>query len=76
MGYPSEHGQSNAVMAQLGWKTIKERRLQHKARLIYKATHGMAPTALKELFPTATVIRPHDHNLRNPDMNLYILKKC
>ena len=27
MGYPKEHGQSNAAMAELGWKTLKERRL-------------------------------------------------
>ena len=83
MGYPNEHGQSNAAMAELGWKTLKERRLQSKSRLMYKITHGMAPTVLIELFSTSSVIRPHDHNLRNSNMNLYIpfpktdyLKKC
>ena len=83
MGHPNEHGQSNAAMAELGWKTLKERRLQSKSRLMYKITHGMAPTVLIELFSTSSVIRPHDHNLRNSNMNLYIpfpktdyLKKC
>ena len=83
MGYPNGHGQSNAAMAELGWKTLKERRLQSKARLVYKITHGMAPTVLIELFSTSSMIRPHDHNLRNFNMNLYIpfpktdyLKKC
>ena len=76
MGYPNEHGQSDAAMAELGWKTLKERQLQSKARLMYKITHGLAPIAL-------SVTRPHDHNLRNSEMNLYIpfpnsecLKKC
>ena len=41
MGYPN--GQSDAAMAELGWKTLKERRLQSKARLVYKITHGLAP---------------------------------
>ena len=41
MGYQNEHGRSNAAMAELGWKTLKERRLQSKARLVYKITHGM-----------------------------------
>ena len=52
MGYPNEHGQSNAAMAELGWKTLKERRLQSKARLMYKITHGMAPIVLIELSST------------------------
>ena len=60
-------------MAELGWKTLKERRLQSKARLVYKITHVMAPTVLIELFSTSSVIRHHDHNLRNSNMNLYIL---
>ena len=72
MGYPNEHGQSNAAMAELGWKTLKERRLQSKARLMYKITHGLAPIALTELFSFTSVIRLHDHNLRNSEMNLYI----
>ena len=46
MSYPNEHGQSNAAMAELGWKTLQERRLQSKARLMHKITHGMAPTVL------------------------------
>ena len=51
---------SNAAMAELGWKTLKERRLQSKARLMYKITHGTAPTVLIELFSASSMIRPHD----------------
>ena len=74
MGYPNEHGQSDAAMAELGWKTLKVRRLQSKTRLMYmyKITHGLAPIALSELFSFTSVIRAHDHNLRNSEMNLYI----
>ena len=50
---------------------------------MYKITHGLATIALSELFSFTSVIRPHDHNLRNSEMNLYIpfpnseyLKKC
>ena len=44
MGYPNEYGQSNAAMAELGWKTLRpERRLQSKARLMYKITYGLTP---------------------------------
>ena len=34
MGYPNDHSQSNAAMAELGWKTLKECWLQSKARLM------------------------------------------
>ena len=72
MGYLVEHGQSNAAIAELGWKTLKERRLQSKARLMCKIPRGMAPTVLIDLFSTSSIIRPHYHNLRNSNMNLYI----
>ena len=50
---------------------------------MYKIIHGLAPIVLIESFSTSSMIRPHDHNLRNSDMNLYIpfpkteyLKRC
>ena len=72
MAYLVEHGQSNAAMAELGCKTLNERRLQSKARLVCKIAHGMAPTVVIESFSTSSMIRPHDPNLRNSNMNLYI----
>ena len=48
MAYLVEHGQSNAAMAELGCKTLNERRLQSKARLVCKIAHGMAPTVVIE----------------------------
>ena len=64
MGFPNDHGQLNAAMAELGWKTPKERlRIAIKARLMYKITYGMGPTVLTELFSTSSMIRSHDYNL-------------
>ena len=72
MGYPNEHGCSEAALTALGWKTLKERRFESKARLMYKIIHGtgFAPTVLTEIFSSASVVRPHDYNLRNSDMKL------
>ena len=42
MGYPNEHGRSKAALTELGWKTLKERRLESKARLVYVIIHGFA----------------------------------
>ena len=64
MGFPNDHGQLNAAMAELGWKTSKERlRIAIKARLMYEITYGMGPTVLTELFSTSSMIRSHDYNL-------------
>jgi hypothetical protein len=43
LGYRNEQGQSEAALSELGWKTLKERRLIMKARLMYKITHSQAP---------------------------------
>ena len=37
---------------------------------MYKIIHGFAPTVLTEIFSSASVVRPHDYNLRNSDMKL------
>ena len=57
-------------MTALGWKTLKERRFESKARLMYKIIHGFSPTALTEIVSSASVVRLHDYNLRNSDMKL------
>ena len=70
MGYSNEHGRSEAALTELGWKTLQERRLELKARLMFKIIHGFASTVLIELFSSVSVVRPRDHNLRNSDMKL------
>jgi hypothetical protein len=56
LGYRNEHGQSEAALTELGWKTLKERRLIMKARLMYKITHSQAPVALTEIFENSQSI--------------------
>jgi hypothetical protein len=70
LGYRNEHGQSEAALSELGWKTLKERRLIMKARLIYKITHSQAPVALTEIFENSQQI----YNLRNNEFKLYLQK--
>jgi hypothetical protein len=70
LGYRNEHGQSEAALSELGWKTLKERRLIMKARLMYKITHSQAPVALTEIFENSQQI----YNLRNNEFKLYLQK--
>ena len=65
------HGQSEAALSELGWKTLKERRLIMKAGLMYKITHSQAPViALTEIFENSQQI----YNLRNNEFKLYLQK--
>ena len=50
LGYRNEHGQSEAALNELKWKTLMQRRLLLKARLVYKIVYGQAPTILIEIF--------------------------
>ena len=70
LGFRNEHGQSEAALCELGWKTLKERRLIMKARLMYKITHSQAPVALTEIFENLQQI----YNLRNNEFKLYLQK--
>ena len=42
-GRKNEHGQSELALNKLNFKTLKERRTQFIASLMYKITHGLAP---------------------------------
>ena len=48
LGYRNEHGQSEAALNELQWKTLMQRRLVMKARLMYRIIHGQAPAVLIE----------------------------
>jgi hypothetical protein len=58
-------------MSLVQWKTLNERPLISKARLVYKIIHRFAPAVLTEIFSSVTVVIPHDHDcsLRNSDMH-------
>ena len=49
-GRKNEHGQSELVLNELNFKTLKERRTQFIASLMYKITHGLAPKKLIDIF--------------------------
>jgi hypothetical protein len=70
LGFTNEHGQSEAALSELGWKTLKERTLIMKTRLMYKITHSQAPVALTEIFENSQQI----YNLRNDEFKLYLQK--
>ena len=72
MNLKNEHGQSVIAQKSLGWITLKERRTQMKAKLMYKTVNGLAPQRLCEIFKNVNEI--HDYNLRGSLTKLYIPK--
>ena len=73
LGYRNEHGQSEAALNELRWKTLKQRRLVMKARLMFRIIHGQAPAVLIESFQNPNAPQ-HDYNLRNSDYGFYLTK--
>ena len=64
LGYRNEHGQSEAALNELQWKTLMQRRLVLKARLMYKIIHGQASAILIESIQNP-IDSQHNYNLRN-----------
>ena len=55
------------------WKTLMQRRLVMKARLMYRIIHGQAPAILIESFQNP-IAPQHNYNLRNSDLGFYLPK--
>ena len=72
MNLKNEHGQSVIARKSLGWITLKERRTQMKAKLMYKTVNGLAPQRLCEIFKNVNEI--HDDNLRGSLTKVYVPK--
>ena len=72
MNLKNEHGQSVIARKLLGWITLKERRTQMKAKLMYKIINGLAPQRLCEIFNKINEI--HNYNLQGFLTRLYIPK--
>ena len=72
MNLKNEHGQSVIARKLFGWITLKERRTQMKAKLMYKIINGLAPQRLCEIFNKINEI--HNYNLRGFLTRLYIPK--
>lgn len=71
----TKHGyevRSHDIRIKLGWKTLSERRIQHRAIMMYKALNGLAPSYIVDLFkPLSEYI---SYSLRSRDMNLHLPK--
>ena len=72
MNLKNEHGQSVIARQSLGLITLKERRSQMKAKLMYKTVNGLAPQRLCEIFKNSNEI--HNYNLRGSLTKLCIPK--
>ena len=64
---------SEAALNDLQWKTLKQRRLVMKARLMFRIIHGQAPAVLIESFRNPNAPQ-HDYYLRNSDYGFYLTK--
>ena len=68
-GRKNEHGQSELALNELNFKTLKERRTQFIASLMYKITHGLAPKKLIDIFQKT--LSSQNYNLRGSTTKLY-----
>ncbi len=71
-GRKNEHGQSKLALNELNWNTLKERRTQFVASLMYKITHDLSPKQLIDIFQTAP--SSQFYNLRGSTTKLYLPK--
>ena len=69
-GRKNEHGPSELVLNELNFKTLKERRTQFIASLMYKITHGLAPKKLIVIFQKT--LSSQNCNLRGSTTKLYL----
>ena len=52
----NEHGQSVLARNSLGWKSLEERRVEMKARIMYKTVNMLAPSKLCDLFQNVMIM--------------------
>ncbi len=67
-----KHGQSALALKSLGWKLLEERRVEMKARMMYKTVNKLAPSRLCDLFQN--VNETTDYNLRGSATRVHIPK--
>ena len=66
----NEHGHSVLARNSLGWKLLEKRRVEMKARIMYKTVNKLAPSRLYDLFQNVNKI--NDYNLRGSSTRVYI----
>ena len=55
------HTETSLLLSDLKWRTLKERRLEHKLVLFFKIYHGIYPPYLHDLLPP---LNTYNYNLR------------
>ena len=63
---------SKDLLDDLSWEVLVDRRMRKLAALMYKITHDISPSGLRNIFQN--VSDAHSYNLRNSSVNLYIPK--
>ncbi len=66
----NEHGQSALALKSLGWKLLEERKVELKARMMYKTVNKLAPSRLCDLFQN--VNETTDYNQRGSATRVHI----
>ena len=70
MNLKNEHGHSVLARNSLGWELLEKRRVEMKARIMYKTVNKQAPSRLCDLFQNVNKI--NDYNLRGSSTRVYI----
>ena len=70
MNLKNEHGQSVLARNSLGWKSLEERRVEMKARIMYKTVNMLACSRLYDIFQNVNKIA--DYILRGSSTRICI----
>ena len=70
MNLKNEHGHSVLARNSLGWELLEKRRVEMKARIMYKTVNKLAPSRLCDLLQNVNKI--NDYNLRGSSTRVYI----
>ena len=72
MNLKNEHGHSVLPRNSLGWELVEKRRVEMKARIMYKTVNKLAPSRLCDLIQNVNKI--NDYNLRGSSTRVYTPK--
>ena len=70
MNLKNEHGHSVLARNSLGWELLEKRRVEIKARIMYKTVNKLASSRLCDLFQNVNKI--NDYNVRGFSTRVYI----
>ena len=68
------HTSSDRLLAELGWQSLRTRRLNHKLIQLFKITHQISPPYLQSLLPAAVENRYNTRNSTNNSLPVIYAK--